>query len=227
MSSHPLQKAWIAEQVPQCGYCQSGQIMQAAELLAKNKTPIARADRRPHGRQHLPLRHLQRDHLRHRTRGEGLTHDTAFRNARVLPPRLPGRQRSHRRSPSSARHERHVAGRRGRAAQRRRARRRSARTASSPSLCRPPRWGRAPAPRCAAHPRRGPRRRLERRSARCRRRPTASCYGTSEDFNNQQQTVAQLFRHRPTTCRCALAGAQARKVLLASGRRAGTCRSPN
>jgi isoquinoline 1-oxidoreductase alpha subunit len=38
-SNHPLQKAWIAEQVPQCGYCQSGQIMQAAELLAKTKQP--------------------------------------------------------------------------------------------------------------------------------------------------------------------------------------------
>ena len=38
-SSHPLQKAWIAEQVPQCGYCQSGQIMQAAALLAKNPRP--------------------------------------------------------------------------------------------------------------------------------------------------------------------------------------------
>jgi isoquinoline 1-oxidoreductase alpha subunit len=38
-ASHPLQKAWIAEQVPQCGYCQSGQIMQAAELLAKTKNP--------------------------------------------------------------------------------------------------------------------------------------------------------------------------------------------
>ena len=37
--SHPLQKAWIAEQVPQCGYCQSGQIMQAAALLAKNPNP--------------------------------------------------------------------------------------------------------------------------------------------------------------------------------------------
>jgi isoquinoline 1-oxidoreductase subunit alpha len=36
---HPLQKAWIAEQVPQCGYCQSGQIMQAASLLAKNPRP--------------------------------------------------------------------------------------------------------------------------------------------------------------------------------------------
>jgi isoquinoline 1-oxidoreductase alpha subunit len=38
-SSHPLQKAWVAEQVPQCGYCQSGQIMQAAELLAKTRRP--------------------------------------------------------------------------------------------------------------------------------------------------------------------------------------------
>jgi isoquinoline 1-oxidoreductase alpha subunit len=37
--SHPLQKAWIAEQVPQCGYCQSGQIMQAATLLVANKNP--------------------------------------------------------------------------------------------------------------------------------------------------------------------------------------------
>ena len=38
-ASHPLQKAWLEEQVPQCGYCQSGQIMQAAELLAKTKKP--------------------------------------------------------------------------------------------------------------------------------------------------------------------------------------------
>ena len=38
-STHPLQKAWVAEQVPQCGYCQSGQIMQAAELLTKTKQP--------------------------------------------------------------------------------------------------------------------------------------------------------------------------------------------
>jgi isoquinoline 1-oxidoreductase alpha subunit len=38
-SSHPLQKAWVAEEVPQCGYCQSGQIMQAAELLARNRQP--------------------------------------------------------------------------------------------------------------------------------------------------------------------------------------------
>jgi len=38
-SNHPLQKAWIAEQVPQCGYCQSGQIMQAAALLKKTPKP--------------------------------------------------------------------------------------------------------------------------------------------------------------------------------------------
>jgi isoquinoline 1-oxidoreductase subunit alpha len=38
-SDHPLQQAWIAEQVPQCGYCQSGQIMQAASLLASTPRP--------------------------------------------------------------------------------------------------------------------------------------------------------------------------------------------
>ena len=38
-SSHPVQKAWLAERVPQCGYCQSGQIMKAAELLAKTPKP--------------------------------------------------------------------------------------------------------------------------------------------------------------------------------------------
>jgi isoquinoline 1-oxidoreductase subunit alpha len=38
-SQHPLQQAWIAEEVPQCGYCQSGQIMAAAALLAKNPHP--------------------------------------------------------------------------------------------------------------------------------------------------------------------------------------------
>jgi isoquinoline 1-oxidoreductase alpha subunit len=37
--SHPVQQAWIAEDVPQCGYCQSGQIMSAVALLAKKKEP--------------------------------------------------------------------------------------------------------------------------------------------------------------------------------------------
>jgi isoquinoline 1-oxidoreductase alpha subunit len=38
-SSHPLQKAWLAENVPQCGYCQSGQIMSAAALLKAKPKP--------------------------------------------------------------------------------------------------------------------------------------------------------------------------------------------
>src|SRR5215211_7186567 len=37
--SHPLQKAWLAERVSQCGYCQSGQIMSAADLLKNNPKP--------------------------------------------------------------------------------------------------------------------------------------------------------------------------------------------
>lgn len=36
---HPVQQAWIAEEVPQCGYCQCGQIMSAAALLARNPSP--------------------------------------------------------------------------------------------------------------------------------------------------------------------------------------------
>ena len=38
-NSHPLQSAWIEEQTPQCGYCQSGQIMRAADLLERNNKP--------------------------------------------------------------------------------------------------------------------------------------------------------------------------------------------
>ena len=38
-SSHPVQKAWLAERVPQCGYCQSGQIMSAVDLLKGNPHP--------------------------------------------------------------------------------------------------------------------------------------------------------------------------------------------
>jgi isoquinoline 1-oxidoreductase subunit alpha len=38
-NSHPVQRAWIVEQVPQCGYCQPGQIMSAAALLAKTPKP--------------------------------------------------------------------------------------------------------------------------------------------------------------------------------------------
>ncbi len=38
-NEHPVQQAWIEEQVPQCGYCQSGQIMSAVALLDKNSNP--------------------------------------------------------------------------------------------------------------------------------------------------------------------------------------------
>jgi isoquinoline 1-oxidoreductase alpha subunit len=38
-SLHPLQEAWIEQDVPQCGYCQAGQIMSAAALLARNPDP--------------------------------------------------------------------------------------------------------------------------------------------------------------------------------------------
>jgi len=41
-NSHPLQKAWVAHTVPQCGYCQSGQIMRAAALLADSPKPTDR-----------------------------------------------------------------------------------------------------------------------------------------------------------------------------------------
>jgi Aerobic-type carbon monoxide dehydrogenase, small subunit CoxS/CutS homologs len=38
-NSHPIQKSWISEEVPQCGYCQPGQIMTAASLLDRNADP--------------------------------------------------------------------------------------------------------------------------------------------------------------------------------------------
>ena len=97
-SSHPLQKAWVAEQVPQCGYCQSGQIMQAAELLATNKKPTRERDRRPHGRQSLPLRHLSAHRARHSARSGRSDHDHAsYKHS--LAPQLPRvvRRRQHRR----------------------------------------------------------------------------------------------------------------------------------
>lgn len=43
---HPVQAAWIAERVPQCGYCQAGQIMAAAALLQRNRRPSTAAIRR-------------------------------------------------------------------------------------------------------------------------------------------------------------------------------------
>jgi isoquinoline 1-oxidoreductase subunit alpha len=55
MGQHPLQRAWIDLQVPQCGYCQSGQIMQAASLLKDFPTAKRPRHRRRHGRQPVPL----------------------------------------------------------------------------------------------------------------------------------------------------------------------------
>jgi aerobic-type carbon monoxide dehydrogenase small subunit (CoxS/CutS family) len=62
--SHPVQKAWIELDVPQCGYCQSGQIMSAAALLASKPRPATPTSTR-HVRQHLPLRHLPAHSRRH------------------------------------------------------------------------------------------------------------------------------------------------------------------
>ena len=68
-NTHPLQKAWIAHDVPQCGYCQSGQLMSAAALLAKNKNPSdADIDDAMSG-QHLPLWHLRARARGHQDRG--------------------------------------------------------------------------------------------------------------------------------------------------------------
>ncbi len=53
-----VQTAWIEVNVPQCGYCQSGQIMSATALLKRNPEADRRRHRRRHGREHLPLRHL-------------------------------------------------------------------------------------------------------------------------------------------------------------------------
>ena len=56
-SRHPVQQAWLAEEVPQCGYCQSGQIMAVAAYLKGNPSADRRRYRsKPH--QYLPLRHL-------------------------------------------------------------------------------------------------------------------------------------------------------------------------
>jgi isoquinoline 1-oxidoreductase subunit alpha len=41
LHNHPVQRAWIAEQVPQCGYCQSGQIMQAVSFLTQTPHPTS------------------------------------------------------------------------------------------------------------------------------------------------------------------------------------------
>ena len=56
--SHPLQKAWMEVDVPQCGYCQAGQLMSAAALLAKTPKPTDDQNQHRDDRQCLPLRNL-------------------------------------------------------------------------------------------------------------------------------------------------------------------------
>ena len=59
--SHPLQRAWQELDVPQCGYCQAGQILTAAALLVEDREADRRANRHGDERQRLPLRHLLAD----------------------------------------------------------------------------------------------------------------------------------------------------------------------
>jgi hypothetical protein len=76
--------------VPQCGYCQSGQIMTAAALLAKTPKPTdAQIDAAMTG-QHLPLRHLSRDPSRHPARGTRLRNDGHAHQNLALPRRTRG-----------------------------------------------------------------------------------------------------------------------------------------
>ena len=79
---HPLQRAWVAHQVPQCGYCQSGMLMAAAALLARQP----RAERRRHRRgdhQPLPLRHLPADPRRDPRRAQRCARCAGRRAARA------------------------------------------------------------------------------------------------------------------------------------------------
>ena len=56
--SHPLQQAWLEVDVPQCGYCQAGQIMSAAALLAKHPNPTDQEIDDGHERQSVPMRNI-------------------------------------------------------------------------------------------------------------------------------------------------------------------------
>jgi isoquinoline 1-oxidoreductase alpha subunit len=90
-SSHPLQKAWLAEKVPQCGYCQSGQIMSAADLLKRNPHP-SRDDIVEHMSAHICRCGTYPRIVR---AIEGLGHDTNAREEqlRCLAPSIHGRRR--------------------------------------------------------------------------------------------------------------------------------------
>ena len=59
--NHPVQRAWRAHNVPQCGYCQSGQIMQAAAMLSPEPGSLGSGNLGRHERQHLSVRHVPAD----------------------------------------------------------------------------------------------------------------------------------------------------------------------
>ena len=68
---HPLQQAWIDEQVPQCGFCQNGQILTAKVLLDKNPQSQRRADPPGDGDDAVPLHDVLPRPGRDQARGEG------------------------------------------------------------------------------------------------------------------------------------------------------------
>ena len=85
---HPVQKAWRDLNVAQCGYCQIGQIMQAASLLKDTPKPTDRRSSTRHERQHLSLRHLSAHPRRHQARRAGrLTMTTTPELSEPQPPR--------------------------------------------------------------------------------------------------------------------------------------------
>ena len=214
MVSHPLQKAWIAEQVPQCGYCQSGQIMQAAELLAKT-----RSRRREQIVAHMDgnicrcgtYSAIIARHREHRERGSC----TMTQHTRTLGALAPSAFWS---APALSRvavafghASRHGARRRGRSTPTPGSR--SAKTASSPSSRRRSEMGqgmRTALPLILAED-------LDADWSKVRvvQAPAnGKLYGNPK-FNNQQQTVGSYSvtgYYEPMR----LAGAQARKVLLAN-----------
>ena len=65
VGNHPVQKAWRAQNVAQCGYCQAGQIMQAVALLKEIAATDRCRNRQRHVRQYLPLRNLSAHSRRH------------------------------------------------------------------------------------------------------------------------------------------------------------------
>ena len=229
-SSHPLQKAWIAEQVPQCGYCQSGQIMQAAELLAKNKKPsreqivahmdgnicrcgtYQRASSRPSRRAARGLTMTQASLKCSTFSRRGFLSRAAppaspfsFALSGMLDRPLAATRPTQRSTPSS----------------------RSAKTTSITITLPGLRDGAGRAHVAAADPRRGARRRLVQGARGARRRPTPS------------STAIRMFHEAAADASAAssvtgyymplrIAGAQARKVLLDNAAAAdGRCRSAN